>query len=468
MNVLKRVSKNFVFLFTGNFISQLILFYCIIFIAKKLTIEEFGRFSFAQAYTLFFVRLSEFGLETIAIRKAVVELQHRKLVSSIIVTRFLITIPAVILAYFFLFYIPVSQETKSITAICLVLVFSQIFLIEWYYQAIEKMHVVALSRIVRSLFFAVPLLLIPFSSGGDRIVVQGYVMSFFVSTFVLFIYFLRQNSISLLSYSLSDFTNLLKETFPIGTSTTLMQIPFNSGTFLIGLLLNAESVGLYSAAYRIALVVWSFGIIAIYNSIFPLLSSKASQHDEFIHLIKKLTTIFTIGAGVLTICAIGLSSWIMEILYHGKFSEANNILQISLITIAVILARVAIEYSLLAINKPYTYLRGMIFASVLYICLGYIGISNYGIVGMAYAALCAELLYTVFVLSQFKFKQALGDIVSYWMKSVVVIGFSTLAYLLIPENHYVLSFFAMIVTFSVGIFILHFSFVQKLFSRIRV
>lgn len=397
----KRISKSFFSLFTGNVISQAIIFYGIIIIANSHTQENFGIFSFALAIATFFIRLTEFGMETIGIRRITQDGNERYVVENIVLSRLILSVFVLSVASIINF-IATPSESIKVTFILLFSLIGNALSLEWYYQAQEKMNIVGAIRIIRALFFVVPLICFPLSLLSIEIISWIYSLSFLI-TFTLFILlYIHQRGFYFAEIKLSKIVAVWKESAPIGIAVTLMQIPYNFGIFIIGIVLTDKEVGIFSAAYRPVVAMWSFGVIAVYHSFFPVLNSFVNDKGALDNFISKLTRILVIAGVVVFLSIASIGKELIDLLYGSKYAGAEYILQLSLIIIFIVLSRVTIEYSLISLKKQKEYLIGMAFVSLLYIPLCTLGAISFRITGVILASILAELIYTGYVLYQMR------------------------------------------------------------------
>ena len=68
-------------------------------LANILSIEDFGRFSFAQAITNFFVQFTEFGMETTGIRRITQKDNYSFLVENVLFVRLFFSILVILIVY---------------------------------------------------------------------------------------------------------------------------------------------------------------------------------------------------------------------------------------------------------------------------------------------------------------------------------------------------------------------------------
>ncbi|MCX6136637.1 MAG: oligosaccharide flippase family protein, partial [Ignavibacteriales bacterium] len=135
-------------LFSGNVISQAIIFFGLIKVAGALTPEDFGRFSFAQAISTFFVRFTEFGMETVAVRRITQHDNDAFLIENVFVVRFVLSLFVIGVAFVLRALLSDSQDANIIFILLISLIGISLTL-EWYYQAQERMEIVSVIRIIR-------------------------------------------------------------------------------------------------------------------------------------------------------------------------------------------------------------------------------------------------------------------------------------------------------------------------------
>jgi PST family polysaccharide transporter len=428
----KRISKNFVMLFTGNVLSQAIVFFGLIKVAGALTPEDFGRFSFAQAVSTFFVRFTEFGMETVAVRRITQREDDHFLIENVFFVRLVLSLFVIGVAFVFRSLMFDSQDANIIFILLISLIGISLSL-EWYYQAHERMDLVSVIRIIRALLFVVPFLGFKTQFHSDVFVSWLHSFSFIVVTFLFGMLYLRRTRIDLSRISLKTILPLLRESAPIGIAITLMQIPYNYSTFIIGVTMSKADVGAYSAAYRPVLAFWSFGIIAAYQAFFPVINSLVHDMKAFQNFAMKLTRIFVLAGILLFLMIAPFGEIIVDVLYGPKYFGTGYILQLSLVIIAIVLGRAVIEYSLVSLKKQKQYLKGMMFVSSLYVILCFLGAHFFGIIGVIAGSIGSEVLYTWYIFRQVR-AFARWEEYAVLVVKAVIIGVSSYAVFLVPNG----------------------------------
>ena len=450
--IAKRISKNFFLLFSGNVISQIIVFYGLIRVANLLPPEEFGRFSFAQAISTFFVRLTEFGMETTAIRRITQRDNDSNLVENVFFVRILFSIIIIGVAILLSMIMSNSKDMKIIIILLISLIGISLTL-EWYYQAYEKMGVVGIIRTIRALFFVLPVIMFSKRNNSDILVAWSFSLSFIiVAVFFVFLY-IKNNQFFFSKIRLQRIIPLIKECAPIGISITLMQIPFYYSTFIIGLTMGKADVGAYSAAYRPILAFWSFGVIAAYQAFFPVINYMVNDKPAFEILLLKLTKLFILAGALLFLIIAPFGKIIIDALYGQNYAGTEYIMRYSLIIIFLVLGRAAIEYSLLSLKMQKDYLRGMILVSGLYIVLCYCGAILFGIIGVIIASIVSELIYTGYIISRMRLFQRWKEFILLFVKAIILVTSSYIIFIVPSTLDFSLKLIIMFLVFAGGLWI---------------
>lgn len=464
--IAKRIAKNFIALFAGNVVSQAIVFFTIIKIARLLPSAEFGLFSFAQAIANYFARTTEFGLETIAVRRISKNENSSSLLENVVAFRLVFTV--IILALIYVFCIVTFQFNGNV--VLLILIFSLFGVSlspEWYYQAYEKMQMMSLIRITRSLFFLFPIIMVSSALSTAYDISFLYSISFILSSILFFIFVVLKSGFHVSEIKISKIRGLIKESYPIGISGMLMQIPFYFNIFIIGLAMDKSDVGMYSAAYRPVLAFWSFGIMAMYNSFFPVMNSVSNNIESFEKYLRTLTKIFIVLSVIMGLSLIPMGPSILSVLYSDKYNDASYIFQLSLIVVGIVLSRTGIEYSLVSLNRQKEYLHGIIMVSFLYIILSTIAVLMYGILGVIIASIVAEVAYTLYLLYQIKKILQTNHYTILFSKSVIIVIMLAILSIFVPITNMGISITILIVIFVLGVWLLQIITKDEIFEIYR-
>ena len=245
---------NSFYLYLSNFSDYFISLLILPFIARKLGPEELGLVAFSQLFSMLQLLLMNFGLELTATRK-IAKIKNekqalKKFINKIYLFKILL-IPFILFMSSLLLFLPSPISSKPhYVLIVLVGVIFQGLTPSWFFQGIEKIKHIAISKIF---FRFVALVLIFFLV---RLKNEGWIFlainSFTSISIFIFLFLSMIKSIGMIKpYFLKDlisFLNELKSGFLI---TFIPIIHQNLIAFLVGLYFEPIKLGLFLGASKI-------------------------------------------------------------------------------------------------------------------------------------------------------------------------------------------------------------------------
>ena len=154
--------------------------------------------------------------------------------------------------------------------------FSNVFMIEWFYQGIEKFsYITTRALIVRSL--SVVFLFVFLKPGSNPVVYYSISASGFVITSILNMYFLKKYV--KLSFKFSGLKQHIKPLSVILGSTLAVSVYLLMDNIILGFIKNETAVGIYSTAIRIVKIPFAV-IVAISTVIIPQVSRAFNENNQ--------------------------------------------------------------------------------------------------------------------------------------------------------------------------------------------
>ena len=177
---------------------------------------------------------------------------------------------------------PALRAHLDIVFIGLLIMYSNVFMIEWFYQGIERFsYITTRAVIVRTL--SVVFLFVFLKPGSHPVVYYGISASGFVITGILNMFFLRGKIKVVLK--LSGLKQHLKPLSIILGSTLAVSVYLLMDNIILGFIKNETAVGIYSTAIRIVKIPFAV-IVAISTVIIPQVSR--AFHDNNQEEVKSL------------------------------------------------------------------------------------------------------------------------------------------------------------------------------------
>jgi O-antigen/teichoic acid export membrane protein len=422
-------------------IGQAFTLWAFVYMAHVLGPEGFGKFSFAQVTSLYFLYLADFGLQTLGTRAiAQTSLDIKRLVAEVSLLRLATAFVAVLLLGIFLVWLPKPPETKFLILIFGAAILPSAILLEWVFQGIERMEIVAVGRILRGAVFAVLVLAFVSSPHDLYLAAAFYVLGIVAAVVVLILSFISFRGKGSFRFVCPDFARLLRSAVPLAVGSFITQVNYNFGTFALGLFLSDNEVGIFSAAHKIILFLWAFVVVAASNAILPLLSRLHSQAGErFAEVAAKLYRLFLFFAVPLGFGGLVLAQDIIGFLYPSTYQPAALVLQIGIWVVVLVIMRVVFENVLVAAAQERDYFRGYVIAGLVTLVGNLVLIPRAGLVAPAIVSLVSEFFLLTYFFSTSRiimWRAALGLLVrpvgAALMMGVVLVLFPMQLLLSIP------------------------------------
>lgn len=404
MNVIVRLARNFAILLFGNVLGQLLFLFGIVLLARRIGPEAFGWWSFAQALALYLLRAGEFGLEVTSIR-AVAKDESIVLtrVGEVLALRTALAFALVVLTTIAIVVGLVPEKAGWLVAIFSLVLFPVGATVEWVYEAKQQVGAISIARVLKGLLF----LFFVFCFIRDRNDVETsaalYVASLTIPSIYLLVLVQRQFRVREFGISKSRAKTLLKEAWPIAVATLFSQYSLFFGTTFLGYRGAGEEVGVYSAAHRLIVFVWAYGITTAHRVLLPSLSqthdASASEFRSRLLTAVRMSVLVALPIGVLTTL---VGPDVVQLLYGEGYATAGGLLRLLVWALVIGIFRSPFDIGLLAASRQKVYLRGVCMLAVSHTILDPVGYLFGGLEGLAMGVVGAEMFYALYLFLQYE------------------------------------------------------------------
>jgi O-antigen/teichoic acid export membrane protein len=371
--MIKKLSKNFLFLTFGEGFSHIIGFVANAYIARILNVEGFGLINYCLAYLTYLLLFSNMGLTTLGVREVAKNTSNKRIIGEIVFTRLILTFILFSLFTIFTTLFLGNPLTRKIIMLYLLTAFPNALYLEFVFQAREEMEFIGAGRIIQySIYFI--LIFILLKSREDLIYIP---ISFFcanlLSSLFLLLIFIKKYGI--LPISPANSYQTLVNALPIGFATIVYQAGINFPPIWLGIIHKEDDVGLFSASFKIILLLLIVERI-FYYLFFPIFSQQANQGST---RLKKMFTFFSqLGFAItIFITSIGIlfSKKILVMIYGSSFAPAQWILIILFFYFLLAPMNTIWGYGLVALNYEKKFFKVVTITAIsnliLSILLGY-------------------------------------------------------------------------------------------------
>lgn len=391
----------------AEFVSRGLQFYLLIFyLAPMLGTVGYGLLGFAKSHVVFYVLAVQLGMDAYGIRVVSRNRSElRSMVNNILSIRLIFSIIAyLILIVVVLIFLNESPATKTLFLITGVNIFSTAFLLNWVYQGLEKMEVIAIRQVLISVINLIGILI--FVNGPDDVIPAMIIMqaALMLNTIWMLYYYIKSFGGIKFEYDKEKWKKIIKISFSIGMSILVITAYNALDVNMLGFMLGEgnRQTGIYFFAHNVLLAIIIPSQI-IQQAFFPQFSQKKSEFE-----MKKLFSVYSrityLLGSYLGLMVFVFASELPEL--TGKdFADATGLIQYLSLTIFIIFINITFYSPLIAWGKEKQCLMANIFGLLVNAILNFILIPQYGMYGAAIATIFSELIVGV-VLAYYFYREA--------------------------------------------------------------
>lgn len=389
----RQIVRNFFSLTVGEAGYMLFRFAAVVYLARVLLVEGFGRLNFAVALVTYFMLVVNAGLNELGVREVA---RRPEEVSDYVGTITALRATLAVVAYFLLAMtcrvIGLSSADTALVLIVGLMLFAYGFSVEWAFRGLQQMGVVGRARTVNSLFYLIAVLAVVRGVSDILIVGACILGGELVSVGYLYLHYKRRIGPIRLRFSLDSWKELLSQSWPLGLAFAMRLTTLHVDFVLLGLLRDQMAVGLYSAAGRLIIVFYMLSIIYV-TAIFPQIAQRAQENPEelgrFLSKSVRAVMVAVLPAGLL---ATLLARPIVETLYGAPYLGAVLAFQVLVWSAVLHVPGHLLSYSLVGQDRQKAFMGVLCLAAAVNVTLNLIFIGPLGILGAASTRLVTHLV----------------------------------------------------------------------------
>lgn len=395
MSITKTALKNITSLFGAQIITSFLTPILLIYIARTLGDEMFGKYSFILSLVGIFLVISEFGIKSVAIRDVARDTSSvDQYLRNIISLKFLFSIASIIIFVLFVTLLDMPRDTTLASYIFAGGLFfqSMSYAFRWVFHALQIMEFEALQRVIeRSLLLVLSMLIL---WRGFGLIALSLV--FLITQIVIFILSLlfvaRKIRTVSIKADLSFFVYIIKTAVFFALCEVLWMIYFRIDIVMLAKIRGETEVGWYNAAYVIVNFITLISMIMM-QAMFPILSSlyekeKAKLKETAESLFRYL---IIIALSLVPIVFV-LSDKIINLIYGAGYSHSINALKILIIVILFLFPGNLFAHILASSNRHKQLALVNFLGVVVNVVLNFIFIPKYGYLGAGISTIITEVI----------------------------------------------------------------------------
>ncbi len=408
MSNLQRFFRNFISLGFVNIVSRLLMGLALIHLMQVLGPGTFGILSYAQATTVYVIIISVMGIDRAGIRDlASGKIDAGRVFSGVIIVKFFQAIVAYGLLLIFLCLSRNSFNSKYLAIFLGFMGFAQILLLEWYFQSAEKMHLVALYRLIVAVLHAGGIYL--FIKESSQIFLFPGIQLIATATGIIFLAIILDKPIRQLKVVIDwEFMKrLFRESLVIGMSFVMLLLLYNFDIIILGLYHSEEVVGYYGVAYKLFTFI-TLPLTVFFEALFPVLvkmfNKSIEQLKTVVGYIDKLAPAVVYP---LIISCYFAAPFVIGFFLGERYMPAVLPFRILLISALVSFLNYINSNGLIAVNREKMYFWSLFLAGVSNVILNFIFVPVHGALGAVATTATAEILGAGF--AYISFRKSIGN-----------------------------------------------------------
>lgn len=392
MSTIKRLAKNSGYLFFSGIVTKILGFVALLYIARYLGPEDFGKFSFAFAFIYFFSFIPDLGIHKILVREASKDpLQAGKLIGNGTIMKLFLSLAALTLAFFVIALLDLPPSMKNVLYIASFgLLLSGTSCYGTIYETKLRMEYSLFFNLVSKLFFLALVLL----AISRNLTLPFFVFASVSATFVhdlLMVIFSRKFVNVSFNADPDLIKKLMREAIPVAIAAVFSVIYFRVDVLMLSFLKGDLDVGFYSAAYRLT-EAFVFLPAAFTTSTFPLMSKyfNDSSNSFGFTYTRAFKYLFSAGLLLAVLVTFGSEKIILAI-YGPEYQSSVVALQILIWATALMFVNLLVSSTCVSSGNQQIISKTAILATFLNVVLNLALIPSLSYTGAAIATVFSEL-----------------------------------------------------------------------------
>ena len=395
------IRKNMISSFTlaiSNFIFPIITFP---YITRIISNDSIGKVFFVDACTQYFITFASFGIPAYAVREIAkiknLPRQYSQLVSELLIIQVTLSILFSLLFISIPIWSSSLHNHKDLIRISCITIISTSFMMDWFYQAMEKYTFITIRSVVVRILGVILILLFVKTSDDYLIYYSIPAVITLINTGINFGRYLARHHVAS-KENLKPLRHIkpLLILFAINVSVSVYTV---LDTIILGMLTDPVSVSFYSVPLRLVKMVWavaaSLGIVFV-----PRIASfyKASSFDLINLTLSKSFSIISLVTLPFALFCILLPREILFTVAGDKYIEAYQAVQIlALLPFIIGVCNVMGTQFLIPSGNERRILQATVIGLSVSLLLNFFMIPLWGYIGTSMACLASELVVCLYI-----------------------------------------------------------------------
>lgn len=354
MEVHRKIIRNSAWLYFSEFITKIIMFFFIIYLARTLGDEQFGVFTFAFSFVFLFTGLITFGMDSLLVRDCSLDKSKMNAyLGNMVVFRIIMSLMVVLIIPPITYALGYPLSTMKIVGIAsLFLVASSITQLFLYaLRVYENMKYEAIIRIVEKGILAIVGATVLFFGSRLLGISIVYLLSGTIAAGLSIYFFLKRSITFKFQFKKEDLFQIIKDTLPFIFLVIFFDIYLKVDITILSVLKGDQVTGWYGASSKIIELLIIVPII-LNRALLPTIASVYKEMPSQIPVLYKFISkyLFIISMPVFLFSLI-MSKKIIKVLFGEDYIGASVSLIILSCALIFIYQSFHNHHFLLAVRK---------------------------------------------------------------------------------------------------------------------
>ncbi len=395
--MLSKNLKNTISLFSFEFISRLLGFFVVTYLARVLGKSSFGIINIGLAVLSYTMIFGSSGLNLLGTRKILSKNEDNGITGEILSAKIFLSVIIYLITALSISFLINSREIISVILVYNLFLFPSALLLEWFFQGYQRMDIISIGRIAGAAAYL--LLVILLIKNPDDTVMTGIAWTGGgIINSVLLIYYFKKLNFKL-KINLKNFKSfyLIKESFSLGTAAAITSFVLMFPVIYLGIAENTAEAGIYSAASKTVILLLVFDRVfsaLFYPKIIKYFNESPQSLNDIFNRSLKIISFFSLSVSIIAVASAG---FMIEFIFGRGFAGAVLPFQILTGYFAFTLINSVFTYTLIGINKEKIYTASIFVGMIVFLISTVFLTDILGASGPAAAMILFELSSMLFM-----------------------------------------------------------------------
>ncbi len=395
---MRRTVTGFVALAAATLAVQVIGFFVLAVVARRLGDEGLGAFSFAIVLAGYFAIPANFGITALAVRELAQDPDRaRPVAGEVLALQTALSLLPYLLLVVLAPLLAIDEDTRRLIPVVGLTFLLDTLSLQWVLYASQRFVVAAVARLAGTVVYAVLVVLLV-QEGTDVLDLGWIHIAGVVATTVLAAWsVLRAMGRPAFGADVRGLVRRFRAGIPLGVAGVMISVYYSADSLMLGWLEDTATVGQYAVAYKLPLAILAFA--ALWGSVlFPHFSALAERSPaELREQLGFFASLSLVGSLPLLAGAAIVGPDLVPELFGARFEPAGAPFVILMGAGALVLWTVNYGTAAVATGDERHYAVAVTLGALLNVLANLALIPAFGMEGAAAATLGAEVVVFVYV-----------------------------------------------------------------------